>query len=67
MKGSPASGDSAVTDLSPETDSSPKTETKTDLSPSTPGNSSSSPQPKKGRPIRGEKAGCHGDGLPAIG
>lgn len=49
--------DSAVSDLSPKTDSSSKTETpvktdassKTDARPSTPGSSSSSPQPKKGR------------------
>lgn len=47
--------DSAVSDLSPKTDSSSKTETlvktdassKTDARPSTPGSSSSSPQPKK--------------------
>ena len=42
--------DSGVIDLSPKTDSCSKTETKTDFSPSSPGDSSS-PQPKKGTRI----------------
>lgn len=59
LKDSLASDDSAVTDLSPKSDSSPKTETKTDFSPSTPGNSSSSPQPKKGRLLSHTPRGAH--------
>lgn len=65
MKASLASDDSAVTDLSPQTDSSPRTETKTDLSPSTPGNSSSSPQPKKGTLVARQRP-CAGLGAAII-